>query len=55
MMFTAIVIPHVLPKADLWLSILVLMVLINSISCYEYFRKRRVVTLGHTRFTSWPA
>jgi hypothetical protein len=48
MMFTAIVIPHVLPKADLWVSILVLMVLINSISCYEYFRKRRVVTLGRS-------
>jgi hypothetical protein len=41
-----IVVPLVLPRVDPWISVLALMILINSVSCYEYFRKRRVVTLG---------
>ncbi len=43
-----ITIPIVLPNLDPRISVLGLLALFNGVSCYEYFRKRRVVTLGNT-------
>jgi hypothetical protein len=44
----AVTIPMVFPNLDPRISVLSLLVLFNGVSCYEYFRKRRVVTLGNT-------
>ena len=46
MMLSAILVPLVLPNVNLWAGILAFFVLFNGVSCYEYFRKRRVATLG---------
>jgi hypothetical protein len=46
MILGSIVVPFVLPSLNPWTSILALFVIFNGVSCYEYFRKRRVVTLG---------
>ena len=48
MILGLITIPMALPNLDPRISILGLLVLFNGVSCYEYFRKRRVVTLGNT-------
>jgi hypothetical protein len=41
----SILTPLVLPKVNVWYAILALYVLVNSVSCYEYFCKRRVVVM----------
>jgi hypothetical protein len=46
MILGSIVVPLVLPKVNPWTSILALFVIFNGVSCYEYFFKRRVATLG---------
>ncbi len=46
MMLSAILVPLVLPNANLWYGILAFFILFNGVCFYEYFRKRRVATLG---------
>jgi hypothetical protein len=46
MMLSAILVPLVLPNANLWAGILAFFVLFNGVCFFEYFRKRRVATLG---------
>jgi cellulose synthase/poly-beta-1,6-N-acetylglucosamine synthase-like glycosyltransferase len=42
-----ITIPMFLPQLNPLISFAALLILFNGVSCYEYFRKRRVVTLGN--------
>ncbi len=44
----SILTPLVLPAVNPWYGVLALYVLVNSVSCYEYFRKRRVVAMRST-------
>ncbi len=44
----SILTPLVLPEVNPWYGVLALYVLVNSVSCYEYFRKRRVVAMRST-------
>ena len=37
-----------LPRLDPWIAIFGLLALFNAVACYEYFRRRRVATLGGT-------
>jgi hypothetical protein len=41
----SILTPLVFPKINPWYGVLALYVLVNCVSCYEYFRKRRVVVM----------
>ncbi len=45
LLIAGICIPQLLPKLDARISFLSLVFLFNSVSCYEYFRKRKVVIL----------
>lgn len=45
---SSITIPMFLPQLSPIVSFVGLLLLFNSVSCYEYFRKRRVVTLGNS-------
>ncbi len=46
MMLSAIVVPLILPNVNLWTAILAFFVTFNGVSCFEYFIRRRVATLG---------
>ena len=48
LIFGVITIPMFLPQLNPLISLAGLFILFNGVSCYEYFRKRRVVILGNS-------
>src|SRR4051794_6817803 len=47
MIIGGITIPMLLPTLNPRISVLALLILFNGVSCYEYFRRRKVVVLGN--------